>query len=214
MIHIISRTIFEIFIRILFKLHVSGRENIPNAPYIVVSNHASLLDPPLVGIACKKKNKIVDFIAKEELFEGALLGCWTRAVNCIFVDRKGMGVGAMKEAVRRLKAGRVVGIFPEGTRSENGSLQEGKRGVGFLIAKARVPVVPIYIEGSGEAFPKGKKVKKGSIIDVYIGKAIQPNDFTDALGSGKQTYELITNMVMERIAQQKEEYIKLKESGD
>ncbi len=204
MLYFLSRSVFEIFIRICFKLHIFGRENFPEAPYIIVSNHASLLDPPLVGISCKKTDS-VDFMAKKELFTGSILGRWTRSVGCIFVDRNAGGIGAMKEAIRRLGKGHVVGIFPEGTRSEDGSLQEGKRGVGFLIAKAKVPVVPVYIHGSGEAFPKGKGIKMGSVINVFVGDAIPPDEFIDVLGSGKETYEAITNMVMDRIARLKDE---------
>jgi len=198
MMYWISRSILEIFLRIFFKVRFLGRENIPDPPYMIVSNHTSALDPPLVGVACKKNS--VDFLAKEELFNIPVLGVWTRSVNCICVRRGASNVGGLKEALRRIHKGRSVCIFPEGTRSADGSLQEAKRGVGFLIARAGVPVVPVYVDGSRAAFPKSGSMKPGTRIDVFIGKPILPEDFLSGKDYGKKDYEAVTNMIMERIA--------------
>lgn len=193
----ISRFIFEYVTRILFRVRVHGMENLPEPPFIIASNHSSLLDPPLLGAVCKRY--AVDFMAKKELFDAPVVGVWTRAVRCIPVDRGRNSVRAIKEALRRVKAGHIVGVFPEGTRSADGDLQEAKRGTGFLISKGDVPVVPCYIKGSGEALPKGNRVRLGTQIDVYVGKPIQPREFHSGTDTGKEDYEAISGMIMDRI---------------
>ena len=197
-----SRLMLEFFLRIFFRIHFFGRENIPAPPYIVVSNHTSLLDPPLVGAACNKYS--LDFMAKSDLFDAPILGAWTRSVNCICIRRGKNSVEGLKEALRRIDKGRAVGIFPEGTRSADGSLQEAKRGVGFLIARAGVPVIPVYVDGSRAAFPKTGGMKPGTHINVFVGRPIPPEDFFFKKSSGKKDYEAISNMVMEHIARLKE----------
>lgn len=145
-------------------------------------------------------------MAKKELFDAPLIGLWTRSVGCIEVDRASNSIKSLKESIKKLKEGRIVGIFPEGTRSEDGSLQEAKRGIGFLIAKAGVPVLPVYIEGSGKAFPKGGKTQFGSEIRMYIGSPIQMSEFPGSKEKGKQEYETYSTYVMERIAEIKNDF--------
>ena len=196
-----SRFLLQLFVHILFKIQYFGRDNIPEPPYIIAPNHVSIIDPPLVGVALKKHP--IDFMAKSELFDMPVLGAWTRSVNCIYVNREGSGADSLREALKRLKKGRVICIFPEGTRSSDGSLQDAKRGVGFLIAKAEVPVVPVYISGSGDAWRKGEGIKIGAKIKVFIGKPILPEDLSQADDFGRKNYESIVNIVMERISRLK-----------
>lgn len=205
MLYFLSRSIFEILMRILFKLSFYGREKVPDAPYIVVSNHESLLDPPFVAVACKKDP--VDFMAKAELFDKPILGAWTSRVRCIKVKRGKNSVASLKEALKRVSMGHVIGVFPEGTRSVTGELQEAKRGIGFLVARANVPVVPIYVEGTGEAFPKGKPVKRGTRINLYVGNTVYPKDLPIKGESGKHDYEGISNVLMEHIARAKSDNV-------
>ena len=113
-------------------------------------------------------------------------------------------MGALKEAVRRLKRGRVIGVFPEGTRSLDGNLREAKRGTGFLIAKAGVPVVPVFINGSGKAYPKGGDGKKGTQIDVFVGKPVSFKELSLRGKNEKEDYEAISNMVRDKIEQLKQ----------
>ena len=197
MLYLISRTIFEIFIRVLFKLHIFFLGDLPKPPFIVVSNHSSLLDPPLVGVACRKY--CVNFMAKKELFDGPVIGMWSRRVQCIEVKRGDNSVRSLKEALKRLKEGRVVGVFPEGTRSADGTMQEAKRGTGFLVSKGNVPVVPVYVEGSGKAFPKGGGVRRGTEINVFVGKPIPAGELLIKTVSGKIDYEEISSLVMKKI---------------
>ena len=202
MIYRISRKIFELLIRILYNFEVYGRENVPEPPYLIASNHASIIDPPLVGIACNRH--FIDFMAKKELFDRPFFGRWCRKVGCIEVKRGGNSVKSLKEAIDRLARGRVVAIFPEGTRSADGDIRDAKRGTGFLIAKAKVPVLPVYLEGSAKALPKGGRINKGAFIGVFIGKPLMPEEFF-MFGSGRhKDYDAVSNMIMSRIADIKE----------
>ena len=202
MIYRISRKIFELLIRILYNFEVYGRENVPEPPYLIASNHASIIDPPLVGIACNRH--FIDFMAKKELFDRPFFGRWCRKVGCIEVKRGGNSVKSLKEAIDRLVQGRVVAIFPEGTRSVDGKIRDAKRGTGFLIARAEVPVLPVYLEGSAKALPKGGRINRGAFIRVFIGKPLMPEEFS-GLGSGRhKDYDAISNMIMSRIADIKE----------
>ncbi|MFH1394678.1 MAG: lysophospholipid acyltransferase family protein [Candidatus Omnitrophota bacterium] len=198
----ISRIIFEILMRILFKLQVEGKENIPSAPYLVVPNHSSLVDPPLIGMVCKKDD--ISFLAKEELFTAPIIGIWSRSVGCIEVKRGANSVRSLKTAIKHLAEGKSVCIFPEGTRSLDGSLQDAKRGVGFLIAKAGVPVVPVYIQGSQEALPKTGGINPGAIIRVKVGKPFNLETFLGKDKSKKLDYNNVANIAMEKIAELKD----------
>lgn len=198
----ISKRLLFLYVRILFKVKMYGREKVPSPPFIVTSNHASLIDPPLVGMACGWN--FVNFMAKQELFDMPLVGAWCRMVGCIPVKRGENSVRSLKEAVKRLHEGYAVGIFPEGTRSADGELQSAKRGIGFLVAKAAVPVVPVYVSGTSEAFPKGKPIKKGTRIEVHVGNPISPEEIA-AVPGGIKDYDSIAGMVMDRIALIKEE---------
>lgn len=209
----VSRDAFELAIRLLLKMYIKGKENLPEPPFIVASNHASLLDPPLVGIACK--GYTVNFMVKQELRDFPVLGTlWTQNVACIPVRRGDNSIKGLREAVRRIKNGSIVGIFPEGTRSVDGNLQEAKTGTGFLIAMAKVPVVPVYAFGTAEAFPKGKGVKVGSKVGAIVGKVISIEELGTGKRISKDGYEKIGNLVMDRIADLKSEADKiLREDG-
>jgi 1-acyl-sn-glycerol-3-phosphate acyltransferase len=195
----ISRAVFTILMNILFRVRVRGKENVPKPPFIIASNHASYLDPPLLGRACERYQ--VHFMAKRELFETSVFGAWVKGVGCIPVDRGKNTVGAIREAIKRLKKGQVIGVFPEGTRSVNGDIQEAKKGMGFLIAKAHVPVVPVYIEGTARAMPKGGRLKFSSHIGAFVGKPITSAEYLSEQGPGKQDYEAISSLVMRKIAE-------------
>lgn len=178
MFYALSREMFGLFIRLLFRLRVHKSGELPKAPFIVVSNHASLLDPPLVGLAVKPMP--VDFMAKKELFTSRIFGGWTRRVRCIPVDRDSSGAGSLKESLRRLAKGSVVGVFPEGTRDPSGEVRPAKKGVGFLLAKAKVPLLPVYIKGSGDAF-FGGSIHPGCAIDVFVGEAVSFEELFSSL---------------------------------
>jgi 1-acyl-sn-glycerol-3-phosphate acyltransferase len=136
------------FARIFYGLHVSGLENIPKTGGAVVAcNHVSTWDPPIVGVAINRK---LEFMAKKELFEKPLLRAVLRGLRVFPVDREGQDIGAIKEALRRLGSGRLIGIFVQGTR--NAGDAEALDGASFLAQRAQVPLVPGAIWREGRAF--------------------------------------------------------------
>lgn len=190
------------FAFLYFRLQSFGSENVPETGgCILTPNHVSFLDPPIVG--CGLKHRVVHFMARDTLFETPILGWWYRKIGTISIDRTKGDLAALRSALTGLKSGKVVCLFPEGTRSVDGELQTAKGGVGFLIAKAGVPVVPVYVDGTYRAWPKHGKWIKPKKIRVYYGKPILP----DAFGlneKGKADYDSIVAHVMSRIAELKE----------
>ncbi len=198
MLYYVSKMMLYYFSKICFNVRMTGYDKFPDkAPFLIVSNHASLVDPPFIGVLCKKHH--VSFMAKAELFN-KVLGWWSRGVGCIEVKRGQNAVSSLKEAIRRLKDGKVVAIFPEGTRSEDGQLQDAKRGIGFLVDKGAVPVVPVFIDGTAQAFPKGGGIKFGQEVVVRAGDPIMPEELRAAAGTGKKDYDAVSSLIMEHIA--------------
>jgi 1-acyl-sn-glycerol-3-phosphate acyltransferase len=155
---------------LLFDLKVSGRENVPkDGGVLLVANHQSYLDPVLVAVHLYRP---VSFFAKSELFENPYFGWFIRMLHA-FPVRQGEGdVGAVKELIRRLNEGYAINIYPEGSRSETGRLGPLEKGVALIIRRARVPVVPVAIHGSYEAWPKGQKLFRPHPIRLKYGKPL------------------------------------------
>jgi len=193
--HYWIRVAFDMF----FRGQVAGLENLPRTgAFLIAANHASHLDPPMVGSQVPRQ---MSFFARKTLWSSSLSSWWLDAVGTIPVDRDGgQDVGALKRVLRALADGRVMILFPEGTRSPDGRLQLPKPGVGFIVCKARVPVVPARIFGSFEAFGKGMKLPRfGTPLTVVFGPPIQPVVYDDP-AAGKERYQVASNRIMSRIA--------------
>jgi len=168
---------------------------------IIASNHASFFDPPIVG--CGLKSRYVRFLARDSLFQNRVGAWWARNVGVVSIDRNRGDIAAFKAAFSVLKAGGALCLFPEGTRTLDGKLQLPKAGIGFLIMKAEVPVVPVYVKGSFAAFPKGAKWIRPSKITVHYGPPITPAEFRrlDSGAERKEIYNKAAELVMARIAE-------------
>lgn len=155
---------------LLFDLKTYGRENVPkNGGVLLVANHQSYLDPVLVAVHLYRP---VSFLAKSELFENRYFGWLIRMLHA-FPVRQGQGdVGAVKEVIRRLEEGYALNIYPEGSRTETGEVKPIEKGVALVIRRAGVPVVPVAIHGSFEAWPKGCRIFRPHQVKVKYGKAM------------------------------------------
>jgi 1-acyl-sn-glycerol-3-phosphate acyltransferase len=191
--HGICKLVYEMF----FRGDVAGLENLPETGgYIVAANHASHLDPPIVGQFLPRQ---VSFFARKTLWKPGLAAWWLTAVGTIPVDRDGgTSLDAVKRVLSALAGGKVVIVFPEGTRSATGELQAPKAGVGLLACKARVPVVPARVFGSFEAFGRAGKLRLGSPVSVTYGKPLYPAEF-DHPEDGKERYAKTAARIMEAI---------------
>lgn len=130
-----------------FGIKIVGLENIPKSgPVILACNHLSNFDPVIMGGFAGKRRHSIYFV-KKECASWPFLGWLFKKYNFIFVDRKRKGgdLHALKEALRVLKKGESLAIFPEGTRSKTGKMGKAKAGIGFLVYHSNVPVVPIKV---------------------------------------------------------------------
>jgi 1-acyl-sn-glycerol-3-phosphate acyltransferase len=192
----IGHTLCTVVAELAFRLKIYGRENlIEDGPAIYASNHASYLDPPLVGVACRKE---VFYLARKTLFEKPVLGPLLPRINCIPVDRDRGDVAAVRTLLRLLKEGKRVVVFPEGTRSKDGNLQPARAGLGLIIAKSLAPVVPVRVFGSYAALPRSGGIHFVPIT-LVVGK---PIFFTkEDLGTDERlAYQALSDRVMAAIA--------------
>ena len=137
------------------RYSVHDRRRVPaTGPVILVSNHASYLDPPLLGVAAPR---IVRFLAHRGLASWRPLGWWLRAVGVSLIDRSTPSKEVLRKLSGELKRGSCIGLFAEGTRTEDGQVAPFRSGVAFLVRRTRATVVPVGIEGSFAAFPRGAR---------------------------------------------------------
>jgi 1-acyl-sn-glycerol-3-phosphate acyltransferase len=195
-------TLSKIIARSFFSFRViHGKRLVEEGPVILASNHQSYFDPPLVGICSRRA---VYYLARKTLLNIPMLGPLLPFINVIPLDRDGNDMSALKKIIRLVRAGNGVVLFPEGTRSPDGTLQQGKSGVGLIIAKTRAPVQPMRIFGAHSAFPKGSGKISLTPISVVVGEPIR---FTDQEldpqsygGDDRALYQYLSDRVMSAIA--------------
>ena len=196
-----TRIVLTCWLKIWHRYRAYGSENVPReGGCLLASNHASYLDPSLV--ACGIWHRSVRFMARDSLFRFPVFAQIMYWIGVDPLSRDRGDVGALKKAIQRLKEGACICLYPEGTRTSDGELQAAKGGIGFLIAKAGVPVVPTYVDGNFRAYPRGAKWIKPARCRVYYGRAIQPSELA-AFGTEREAYEKIGQLVMSRISELK-----------
>ena len=170
MLYIIAKCICWIIFKLIFRLKITGQENIPqDSPFIIVANHSSLLDPTILGISVRPK---VIFVAAAYLFKMYWLGYLLRKANSIPVQGEN-DISSLKRALKILQQGGVLGIFPEGGVDRQKDDLPIKAGAAFLATKVGVPIVPIKIKGADKVLPRGAKfIISLNKIEVEIKKPI------------------------------------------
>jgi len=162
--------------RLLFFTWFRGRyfhpEHVPlTGPVILAANHASFIDPPLIGAGF---NRTVNYLARNTLFNNPLFGALLRQLSVVPVDRDGGGGAGLKAILDRLLNGGIILLFPEGTRTADGKLQSAKSGIGLTIIKSTALVVPVRLCGTFEAYGRHMKFPRPRRVTVSYG---QPLDF-------------------------------------
>ncbi len=150
-----------------FRGHVYGAEKVPRqGPLVVVSNHASDFDPPILSCAVQRP---VAYMAKEELFKVPILSQAIRLYGAYPVKRGAADRSAIRAALVSLEAGWAVGVFITGTRTPDGRVVDSKLGAALIAAKAQVPVLPVSLWGTHQIFQKGATLPRSTPVTVRVG---------------------------------------------
>ncbi len=172
------RGLVSIVFRVLFRIKIQGKENIPIKGRVVIcSNHVSLLDPIIMAIAVPRQ---VFFMAKKELFSNGVLGPIIRKLGAFPVDREGADLLAIRNSLKILKNEQALGIFPEGTRIKDQDINNAKPGIAMMSIKGKSSIVPIHIDTQYKLFSE-IKVTIGEIISLtdYFDEKLSIEDYTE-----------------------------------
>jgi 1-acyl-sn-glycerol-3-phosphate acyltransferase len=160
-------------LRLWYRPQVTGLENVPDdGAAIIAPNHQSFLDDFLFPLVIRKRKVVM--MAKADYFDTWYTAWFFKAAGCIPVRREGGSASAkaLTGGIDALRAGKLVGIFPEGTRSPDGRLYRGKTGVARMALEAQVPVIPVALVGTYEAWPYDKKLPKPGRVEIRFGKPL------------------------------------------
>ncbi|MEA1965482.1 MAG: lysophospholipid acyltransferase family protein [Candidatus Aerophobetes bacterium] len=158
-----------IIFKAFFGIKIQGEENIPSVGGVILaSNHLSYLDPIVIALLTRRK---INFMAKEELFKNSLFSFLIGSLGAFPLKRGGFDGAAYKKALYILREGKVLVLFPEGTRRQKkGEISSLQKGAARIALSAGVPLVPIAIQGTDKVLPRGKKMVRRAKINVRIGE--------------------------------------------
>ncbi|MGQ9526103.1 MAG: lysophospholipid acyltransferase family protein, partial [Armatimonadota bacterium] len=187
-------------VRIFFAvcpMRVVGHENVPQSgPALLAANHVSYLDPPAIGCALERE---CWFMAKAELFSLPILGPLLPRLHAFPVHRGTADRAAIRRCLELLADGKLVTVFPEGTRSPDGRLMKAEAGIGIIALWARAPVVPVALTGTDRALPRHSPFLRPAPITVRIGEPLTFEDLS-ADRRDRSAVDEVGNRVMLAIA--------------
>jgi len=158
--------------RLLWRARIEGLEHLPRSgPFIVVANHCSNLDPLMMGWATGHQiGRVVHFMAKIEMRGWPIIG-WLATQSGVYFVRRGEGDrAAQRFSLEALATGKPIAIFPEGTRSRNGHLREGKAGAALIAMRSGAPIVPAAVSGTHRIFPGRSRWPRPSRVLIRFGE--------------------------------------------
>ncbi len=167
-----------------------------DAPYILIANHHSMLDPLYLSYACRKHE--IRWLGKKEIAKMPVISWFAKKMDMIHVDRHNTDMAAMRQCMGAVKGGQVLGIFPEGTRHQPSLMHEVESGTAFIALRAGVPLLPVYTT---------RKISFFRRAHTYVG---QPMDITDlkAQGLNTETVDMLCKRIQETFWAMQEEYKK------
>jgi 1-acyl-sn-glycerol-3-phosphate acyltransferase len=194
---------FRLMYAVYFRWQVFNAERVPlTGGVILASNHASFLDPPLVGSGVHRP---INYLARQSLFRYPGIGWLLHKWQAVPVDRDGGGASGLKAILDRLLAGGAIILFPEGTRTLDGNLQPARSGIGLTVIKSDAPVVPVRVFGTFEAYGRRHKFPRPYRVKVKYG---QPMNFAALRAEAKicpkprlkEIYQQVADEIMAAIA--------------
>ncbi len=201
--YFIGWSLFRLMYSTFFHWRVYNAERVPiSGPVILASNHASFLDPPLIGSGLKRP---INYLGRESLFRLPGVGALLRSWQAVPVDRDGGTGKGLKRILERLAAGGGIVLFPEGTRTPDGNLQPARAGVGLAVIKSTAPVIPVRVFGTFEAFGRKTTIPRPHRVIVKYG---DPMLFAELRAEAthcskqrlKEIYQQVANETMAVIA--------------
>lgn len=190
--------LFKNIARGLFNYRVIGKERLQvEGGALIVCNHASFIDPPIVGVAFDEE---IYFLARKSLMSNPIAKSIYLAWNSVPVDQDRPDMTSLKNIIKLLKQGKKVLIFPEGERTLDGEMKTGEPGVGLIVSKAGVPVIPVRLFGAREALPRSGAFMQPAEVTLVVGEQwhFDASKYTE---TGKDLYKKISQDLMEEIAQ-------------
>jgi 1-acyl-sn-glycerol-3-phosphate acyltransferase len=194
---------FRAIYKLYFRWRVFNPERVPlEGGVILASNHASFLDPPLVGCGLRRS---INYLARENLFRFPVMGWILRHWQVVPVDRDGGGAAGLRAILDRLLAGNAIILFPEGTRTRDGKLQPARSGIGLTVIKSSALVVPVRVFGTFEAYGRHLRFPRPCRVAVKYG---QPMLFSELRAEAKvcskarlkEIYQQVADEIMAAIA--------------
>jgi 1-acyl-sn-glycerol-3-phosphate acyltransferase len=196
--HVITRPLFKT----LFKFKIYGAENVPQKGGVMLMiNHVSYLDPIFIGAAVKRN---LHYMARSTLFKKGFIDRFLRSLNAFPVHLGSADRSAIRNALKLLDEGKLLLVFPEGTRSHDGSLGKAQDGVGFMAHRTNACVIPVFLDGTYKAMPRNSKMIKPTRITVSFGKPIDMSIYRNS-EANRETYSKIGEDIMSGIAKLKAE---------
>ena len=196
----LGHSLSKLVAKLVCSFRVQDGERLRDLPdgLLIVSNHVSFLDPPFIGGAFREP---IFYFARKTLFDHPVANFLFTRVNAIPVNQDKPELSALKLVIQLLKDGEKVLIFPEGERTLDGKLKtEGEPGVGMIVSKANVPVLPVRLFGPEKALPRGSKKLKRHPVTLAVGEPIALDDLVnDTDLPAKDRYQAIANRIMAAI---------------
>ncbi|MFN0198277.1 MAG: lysophospholipid acyltransferase family protein [Planctomycetaceae bacterium] len=185
------QNVFQFWLR----YRARGLENIPQiGGGLILANHQSFLDPTLIGLPLRRP---ISYLARDSLFHVPFIGWILRNTYVMPINRDAAGPAVLREAIRRMEHGFLVGIFPEGTRTHDGEVAHFKPGFISLLRRAHMPVYPVGIAGAHVALPRNGWFLKPAKVCVMFGPAIDPAELEPLLAKGEE--ERLLEFIRERV---------------
>lgn len=171
----LSQALARFGANMFWKFRVFGLENVPpSGGVLLAANHQSYLDPVLVAMVLSRE---MHFMARRTLFRNPAFRAIIAGYNAFAIERDSADVKGVNSAIARLEAGNILLVFPEGTRTGNGSIGPMKS-VGVIAERAAVPIVPVLIQGAYEVWPKGRVIPHLGVVSLVFGKPLSSEKTT------------------------------------